>query len=128
MVYRLIEVVTVFVHFGFVLYVVLGGFVAWKWRRTIAIHLAAVVWGAGSIAVGYDCPLTNLENWARRMAGIAELPSTGFISHYITGVFYPVSIEVLVQALAATVVVASWVGYVLLGRQAKGEVKASSAT
>ena len=128
MVYRLIEVVTVFVHFGFVLYVVLGGFVAWKWRRTIAIHLAAVVWGAGSIAVGYDCPLTNLENGARRMAGIAELPSTGFISHYITGVFYPASIEGLVQALAATVVVGSWVGYVLLGRHAKGEVKASSAT
>lgn len=128
MVYRLIEVVTVFVHFGFVLYVVLGGFVAWKWRRSIAFHLVAVVWGAGSIAVGYDCPLTNLENWARRMAGIAELPSTGFISHYITGVFYPVSIEGLVQALAATVVVGSWVGYVLLGRHAKGEVKASSAT
>ncbi|KIM16014.1 membrane protein [Rhodococcus erythropolis] len=128
MVYRLIEVVTVFVHFGFVLYVVLGGFVAWKWRRTIGFHLLAVVWGAGSIAVGYDCPLTNLENWARRMAGIAELPSTGFISHYITGVFYPASIEGLVQALAATVVVGSWVGYVLLGRHSKAEVKASSAT
>ena len=56
MVYRLIEVVTVFVHFGFVLYVVLGGFVAWKWRRTIGFHLLAVVWGAGSIAVGYDVP------------------------------------------------------------------------
>ena len=41
MVYRLIEVVTVFVHFGFVLYVVLGGFVAWKWRRTIGFHLLA---------------------------------------------------------------------------------------
>ena len=50
MVYRLIEVVTVFSsHFGFVLYVVLGGFVAWKWRRTIGFHLLAVVWGAGSI-------------------------------------------------------------------------------
>ncbi|MDI9915567.1 DUF2784 domain-containing protein [Rhodococcus sp. IEGM 1379] len=126
MVYRLIELATVFVHFGFVLYVVLGGFVAWKWRRTIAFHLAAVAWGAGSLVIGYDCPLTNLENWARRMAGISELPSTGFIAHYITGVFYPVSIEPIVQGLAATVVVGSWLGYVMLGRHAKSHAGASS--
>lgn len=116
MVYRLIEIATVFVHFGFVLYVVLGGFLAWKWRRTIAVHLAAVAWGAGSLMIGYDCPLTNLENWARRMDGIAELPSTGFIAHYIAGVFYPVSIEAVVQGVAVAIVLGSWVGYVILGR------------
>lgn len=126
MVYRVIEMATVFVHFGFVLYVVFGGFLAWKWRRTIAIHLVAVAWGAGSLVIGYDCPLTNLENWARRMAGISELPSTGFIAHYITGVFYPVSIEPIVQGLAAVVVVGSWLGYVLLGRHAKTHTGASS--
>ncbi|TSD47752.1 DUF2784 family protein [Rhodococcus sp. KBS0724] len=121
MVYRLIESATVFVHFSFILYVVFGGFVAWKWRRTIAFHLVAVAWGAGSVLIGYDCPLTNLENWARRMAGISELPSTGFISYYIAGVFYPVSIEAIVQGVAAAVVVGSWVGYVLLGRHVRSE-------
>lgn len=119
MVYRLIESATVFVHFGFIFYVVFGGFVAWKWRRTVVLHLVAVAWGAGSVLIGYDCPLTHLENWARRMAGISELPPAGFISHYIAGVFYPVSIEAIVQGVAAAMVVGSWVGYVLLGRHVK---------
>lgn len=119
--YRLIESATVLVHVGFLVYVVVGGFVAWKWRRTIIFHFAAVAWGAGSVMVGYDCPLTNLENWARRMAGISELPPAGFIAHYIAGVFYPIGIEAIVQGVAAAVVVGSWVGYVLLGRRRNGQ-------
>lgn len=117
--YRVIEVFTAFVHFGFILYVVFGGFVAWKWRHTIVFHIAAAVWGIGSVLIGYDCPLTDIENWARRMAGITELPSTGFIAHYITGVFYPASAEFVVQCVTVMVVLSSWIGYLLLGRHAR---------
>ncbi|MFC9786590.1 DUF2784 domain-containing protein [Rhodococcus sp. NPDC127528] len=111
-----VEILAVTVHFAFIGYVVVGGFLAWRWRRTIAAHVFAVVWGFGSVLVGYDCPLTNLENWARGMAGRPPLPSSGFIAHYITGVLYPVDAVNLVRLLVAVLVLGSWVGFVLRGR------------
>ncbi|WP_072690047.1 DUF2784 domain-containing protein [Rhodococcus marinonascens] len=101
-------------HLAFVLYVALGGFLAWHWPRTIALHLTAVVWGFTGLLVGIDCPLTHLESWARVHAGQSPLPSSGFIAHYLTGVVYPESAAGTVQTLVALGVLASWVGYVTL--------------
>ncbi|MGV9409358.1 DUF2784 domain-containing protein [Nocardia sp. NPDC003693] len=110
MFFRLLADVTAGVHFLFVAYVVVGGFIAWRWPRTIWLHLAAFGWGFSTILIGIDCPLTDLENWARKQAGEAGLPPSGFIDHYITGVIYPASALELVRALVAVVVVISWTG------------------
>ncbi|MFE3542881.1 DUF2784 domain-containing protein [Nocardia sp. NPDC059177] len=101
-------------HVAFVAYVVAGGFLAWRWPRTIMAHLLAASWGFGTILIGFDCPLTYAENWARRQAGVAELPEAGFIDYYLTGVIYPDSALVLVQVLAAIAVLVSWIGYLRL--------------
>ncbi|MEU7632534.1 DUF2784 domain-containing protein [Nocardia sp. NPDC049220] len=111
MLYRLLADATAVTHFAFVAYVVVGGFVAWRLARTIWLHLIAACWGLGSVALGFECPLTDLENWARVRAGEARLPSSGFIDHYITGVLYPEDALGLVRALVAVLVVASWTGY-----------------
>jgi hypothetical protein len=95
-----------------VAYVVVGGFVAWRWPRTIWLHLLAFGWGFSTVLFGFDCPLTYLENWARHRAGVAGLPPSGFIDHYLTGVIYPESALGLVRVLVAVCVVVSWVGYV----------------
>jgi hypothetical protein len=118
MVFPAVEALAVTLHFAFLGYVVFGGFLAWRWRRTIALHVCAVVWGFGSVLVGYDCPLTDLENWARGRAGRPPLPPSGFIAHYITGVLYPVDAVDLVRLLVAALVVVSWAGYALRGRRA----------
>ncbi|MFE6857325.1 DUF2784 domain-containing protein [Nocardia sp. NPDC057668] len=110
MFFRLLADVTAGVHFLFVAYVVVGGFIAWRWPRTIWLHLAAFGWGFSTVLIGIDCPLTDLENWSRRQAGEAGLPPSGFIDHYITGVIYPESALELVRALVAVVVVISWIG------------------
>lgn len=34
------------VHFGFILFAVLGGLLALKWRWIVWLHLPAAVWGA----------------------------------------------------------------------------------
>jgi len=114
--YRLLADVTAIVHLLFVGYVVVGGFLAWRWPRTLWLHLVAAGWGFGTIAVGYDCPLTHLENWVRELAGQQGLPSSGFIDHYLTGVIYPESALALVQLMAACCVLASWAGWLWLLR------------
>ncbi|NKS65061.1 DUF2784 family protein [Rhodococcus hoagii] len=111
---------TVLVHLAFLGYVVAGGFVAWRWRRTIWLHVAAVAWGFATVLVGFDCPLTHLENWARREAGEQQLPSDGFIAHYLTGVLYPTDALDVVRALVALCVVASWIGFVALRHRGSG--------
>ncbi|SDU80746.1 DUF2784 domain-containing protein [Gordonia westfalica] len=97
-------------HLLFLLYVTCGGFVAWRWPRTIVLHLVAVGWGVASVGLRVKCPLTDAENWARHRAGEAGLPSTGFIDHYLTGVIYPESAVGLVRGLVAVLVIVSWVG------------------
>ncbi|WP_028478024.1 DUF2784 domain-containing protein [Nocardia sp. CNY236] len=117
MLYRLLADAVAATHFAFVGYVVVGGFVSWRLPRTIWLHVLAVCWGSASIVVGLDCPLTHLENWAHDRAGEAPLPSSGFIDHYITGVLYPEHALGLARALAAALVVISWIGWARLRRR-----------
>ncbi|MGF6884427.1 hypothetical protein ABIA39_005662 [Nocardia sp. GAS34] len=116
MMYRLLADITAGVHFLFVAYVVLGGFIAWRWRWTIWTHLAAFGWGFSTIVFGLSCPLTHLENWARLRAGEAGLPPSGFIDYYITGVLYPRSDLELVRALVVIAIAVSWFGFQLRAR------------
>jgi hypothetical protein len=107
---------TATVHFAFIAYVVTGGFVALKWRRTLPLHVAAVVWGLGSAVWDWPCPLTSLERWARAHAGMAPLPPDGFIAHYLTGVLYPADAVGTVRLAVAAIVVVSWVCFAVITR------------
>src|ERR1700761_6873982 len=97
--YVAIVFLTATIHFAFLIYLLIGGFIAVRWRRTIWAHLVAILWAAASITLHPDCPLTHLEQWARHHAGMSALPSAGFIAHYLTGVVYPASCANLVEAL-----------------------------
>jgi hypothetical protein len=98
-------------HLAFIGYVVIGGFLALRWRRTIWLHIPAVIWGAGIATKSVDCPLTWMERGARARAGMAPLPPDGFIAHYITGVIYPVSWVAGVQLASLAVIAVSWALY-----------------
>jgi hypothetical protein len=97
-------------HLGFLVYVALGGFLAWRWRRALLPHVGAVAWGVASIAFGLSCPLTAWEAALRRAAGAPPLDPGGFVDHYLEGVVYPERYTPLVLAAVAALVVASWAG------------------
>lgn len=88
MAYRLLADVLVGIHFLFVAFVVLGGFLAWRWRRVAWVHVPAAVWGALIELAGWICPLTPLENALRARAGDAGYAG-GFIEHYLIPIVYP---------------------------------------
>jgi hypothetical protein len=113
MMYRLIADAAMVVHFAFLLYMAVGGFLAWRWRRTIWAHLAVASWGVLSVVIGVECPLTLAEDWGRRNAGLAGLPASGFIDHYIEGVIYPEEYTNLARLGVAVLVLFSYAGYVL---------------
>lgn len=101
----------VVVHVGFLCYLVLGGFLALRWRRTIWLHVVAALWGIAITTGHLDCPLTGVERWGRAKAGMAPLPPSGFIAHYINGVLYPASWAGAVPVMVFALVMASWVLY-----------------
>lgn len=70
-------------HFAFIAYVLAGGFLALRWRRTMWLHVPAVIWGIGIAAKRVDCPLTWVERWARTKAAMTPLSPDGFVAHYI---------------------------------------------
>jgi Protein of Unknown function (DUF2784) len=114
--YRVLAAATMIVHFAFLCYVVAGGFLAWRWPRALWPHLAMAGWGFSTLVFHQECPLSLLEDWARRQAGEPGLKHRGFIETYLTGVVYPAGSVVLVQMLAAVVVAVSWAGAVLRQR------------
>ncbi|HXV85355.1 MAG TPA: DUF2784 domain-containing protein [Gemmatimonadales bacterium] len=78
----------VVLHLLFILFVVAGGVLVWRWPRTAWLHLPAVCWGALIEFRGWICPLTPLENHLRRRAGEAGYPGD-FLEHYVIPLIYP---------------------------------------
>lgn len=110
MAYRGLALAVVAVHVGFLAYVILGGFLAWRWPRLILPHVLAIGWAASSVSTRLPCPLTGLQNWARARGGLPTLPA-GFIDSYVRGTFYPADHERLAQVLVGLIVAVSWLGY-----------------
>lgn len=104
---------TAVVHFAFLVFVVVGGFVALRWRWVLVPHLAAAAWGLMITLFSWECPLTAVENHFRNRAGEGDLPG-GFIDTYVEGVIYP---QQYVEEARAAVAVVVLVSYALLARQ-----------
>ncbi len=107
---RLLADAVLVVHGLFILFVLLGGALVWRWPRLAWLHLPAVAWAAWVAWAGWICPLTPLENALRQSAGQAGY-SGGFIDHYIAAAIYPegltrgvqIGLGVFVAALNVTV-------------------------
>ena len=101
--YRLLANAVVIVHALFIVFIVLGGFVAWRWRRVAVLHVPAAIWGVLIEYRGWICPLTPLENSLRTKAGQSGY-SGGFIEHYLLPAIYPAGLTPRIQIILGTAV------------------------
>ncbi len=106
--YVAVVAMTVAAHLAYLLYVPCGGFLAFRWPRTMVVHVPAVAWGIGVVILRLECPLTSLESWARRRANMDPLPASGFIDRYVTGYFVPPGGVGVAQTLAFASAALSW--------------------
>ena len=109
MIDRILADMVVVVHLAFIVFVAVGGLMAWRWPKVLWLHVPAVVWAAGIVTVGYPCPLTSLEDDLRSRGGDRVYPG-GFIAHYLDNVLYPERFKALARLLVALLVVLGWVG------------------
>jgi hypothetical protein len=88
MVHRLAADLLVALHLAFIVFVVLGGILALRWRLAPWLHLPAAGWGALAALQGWICPLTPLEIRLRHAAGEQGYEGS-FIEHYLLPIVYP---------------------------------------
>src|SRR5262249_3590501 len=117
---RLLADVVAVVHLAYLAFIPVGGFLCWRWRRLIPFHLSAIPVPAMSVTIGFECPLTTLENALRRRGGEPAYRG-GFVDHYLTGKVYPSGHDTAVQLVIGAVVVVSYAGlFVRWRRERRG--------
>lgn len=88
MMWRVLADGMVVLHLAFVAFVIFGGFLVWRWPRALFAHIPALAWGVWVEVSGQICPLTDLENRLRHLAGEAGYGG-GFMHHYLLPILYP---------------------------------------
>jgi hypothetical protein len=104
-------------HLFFILYVVFGGFLVRRWKRTVWLHLPVMAWGTGISFIGWSCPLTPLEKWFLQAADYPAYPGS-CLEHYLIEMIYPAGLTLEIQYLLGGIVlvVNAWAyGPMLLG-------------
>ncbi len=105
MTYRVLADLVVLAHTLFVVFVVVGGFMVWRWRWVAWLHVPCAVWGVMIEYQGWICPLTPLENALRTQAGLQGYEG-GFVEHYVLPVLYPAGLTRPTQAILGSLVLA----------------------
>jgi hypothetical protein len=124
--WRSLAGVVVGLHYAYLAYLLGGGFLAWRFRKTIGLHVLAAIWAALIIVTKVPCPLTALQNNLRERAGQHPL-SDSFINVYVRGELFPRNMIGLAQAVVGVLVLASWTGFVLQRRNRRTPAVSATA-
>ncbi len=109
------------VHLAFIVFVVAGGLLVFRWPRLALVHLPAAGWGVFIEFTGRICPLTPLEEWLRQGSGTGP-GGEGFIAHYLLPIIYPAGLTPTVQIVLGVAVIVVNVcvyGWLIAGRLRK---------
>jgi hypothetical protein len=119
MLYLALADLVVLAHLAFIAFVLFGGLLALRWRRTAWFHVPSAAWGAAVEFFGWVCPLTPVENALRRAGGDAGY-SSSFVEQYVVPVVYPAALTRGVQLLLGVVLLIVNVVYVIVLRRPRG--------
>jgi hypothetical protein len=115
-VFRIAADAVVVVHVGFIVFVAVGGLLAWRWSRLLWLHVPSVAWAVAIVSVGFLCPLTPLERHLRRL-GDEQGYQGGFVDRYIEDVIYPGRFTWLARTLVAVLILVGWAGLAVRRRR-----------
>lgn len=124
MFYRFAADAVLLLHLAFIVFVVAGGLLAFRYRWIAWLHLPAAAWGAYVELAGRLCPLTTLENLYRLRAGQSGYTDS-FVEHYLVPLIYPAGLTRGTQFAAAAVVII--VNLLIYGLLIRRRIRATDA-
>ena len=107
MAYLVLAKLVVALHFGFVVFIFAGAYVATSYRWVIWLHVPAIAYAIVITIVGWSCPLTVLEQRLLERAGAAVYAGE-FLPHYVwsrfglTGSEISVAVGLIVALIAVS--------------------------
>jgi hypothetical protein len=116
MIWRLLADAMFVLHAAFLLFFVIGAFLAWKWRRLIWIHLAIVGWNVAIVLIDYDCPFTGVEKYFLRRGG-ESVYEGGYINHYLAGHLWPEGATPIAEKVGFALVLIGYAGFFVARRR-----------
>jgi len=102
--YNLIADVIVLLHFSFILFVICGGLLVIRRPQVAFLHFPCVIWGVMVEILGWVCPLTQLENHFRILAGGTSY-SGDFIARHLLPVIYPENLTTTIQQVLGGLII-----------------------
>ena len=103
-----------FLHALYILWVVFGALLTRSRPMLRWLHIASLVWGILTELLPWPCPLTLLENWLERNAGV-DPDQGGFLLHYLDKLVYP---DIPSTMLTTAAVIICTLNLAYYGRQA----------
>lgn len=126
--YRIAADAVLLVHLAFIVLVVAGALLVFRYRWFAWVHVPVAAWGAFVELTGRVCPLTTLENTLRINAG-QQGYSVSFIEQYLLPVIYPAGLTREMQlGLAGFVVAINAILYFLLWRRRRRDSRHARAS
>lgn len=103
--FHFLTVLTVIIHFLFILFVIVGGFFALRRTWSRILHVFCVAWAIiAELSPGIVCPLTAIENYVGLRAGIGTYEED-FITRYLVPIIYQEGVSVNLQLVLIGIVV-----------------------
>jgi hypothetical protein len=100
--------VVAFLHMAFLVYMVVGGFLALRRFAWIWPSIGVTLYSVYVTLTDFTCPVTTLEKWLLAEGG--RTPYQGsFTAHYLRDTLYPAQWETAIWLTAMGVAVASYV-------------------
>ena len=103
--YELFANLTLIIHLNFILFVIFGGLLYFKFSKIIYIHVPALLWGIYMELTNSICPLTYLENWFLNKSGLTTYPDD-FMRNYLFPIIYPKGLTADIQIYLGIILIA----------------------
>jgi len=110
MLYKVLADIVVFVHFLWILFIILGVFWGMRNQKVKVIHIFALAFAIIIQAFNWYCPLTHLEAWLRAKHDPTLSYTGSFIPHYVEKIVYIELPPSLIFVLSIFLVgISSWI-------------------
>jgi Protein of Unknown function (DUF2784) len=123
MIYRFLADVVTVLHGALLLFFVVGGFLAWKWRKLMWVVAGIALWNLTIVLLDFGCPVTATEKFFQRQGG-EEPYQGGYIHHYLEGHLWPEGQTPWAERIGFALLLIAIVGYVVTGRRRKRRLAA----
>ncbi|MFH1242043.1 MAG: DUF2784 domain-containing protein [Pseudomonadota bacterium] len=81
--------ITILFHFLWVLFIVFGIILVWRWPKIAFVHLGGLIFSLIINIFGWYCPLTYLENYLHALSVRGLGYKVSFVQHHLVPIVYP---------------------------------------